>query len=1032
MRLPKIAIANYQFVLILVFLSVLTGFISFMTMPRSEDPDTNFPIYRVLVVYPGTSPQDLEKLVGDPIEDVLKEIEDIDKVQTTIQEGILFMRVDAKFGIDIDDKYDEISVAIGNIQSELPDGILRMEISKVSPLDVNIFQIAFVSDEAPYKQLVLEAEKLESKLDKLNGVRDVKIEAYPEEQISISLDFQKMAAQNIPLKQVVGILKGNNTTVPGGTINAGTKTFNIQTSGGYKSLEEIKNSVVSAYSDRIVYLKDIANVKMGYEDETYLGRFNGDRAIFLSVTQKGGKNILDVSENVDKIVGEFKKTLPASINLDYSFVQAPAVKARIDDFFLNLIQGILLVGAILFIFLDGRSSLIVMTVIPTSVIMAIGALDFLGYGLNQISIAGLVIALGLLVDNGIVVIENINRFLKDGYRIREAAVMATAEVGWPVVSSTVTTVMSFFPLIMLNNGPGEFLRALPVIVICCLIASLLLALTFTPLLSSKFLRYKPRNKPKLVERFIAGAIEKVYRPVLGFSLRFPFVILLVAVLSFVGSIMLFPLVGVSFFPTADKGLVLIDIKSPDGTNMKKTQEAIDWVESLIDTVDLVKNYTTNIGHGNPRVYYNRSPQNFDKSYGQVVLNLTEWEQESFYEFLDWLRTNFDAYTGARITVDELKNGPPYEAPVAIRVLGQDLEVLKGLSLDVEKMIAGTDGTLNVDNPFAISKTELKVAVNKDKAGLIGLPLNDVDITVRAGLTGLNLGEVNLKSGDKFDMVVRMPFDEEMTIDDFNKIYITTMSGAQVPLRQVADLEFQPSASKIYHFNYERNVTITANVLEGFKTAEVTEDIIAQLDNYDFPDGYGYYIAGEYEGQQESFGGLGQILIAALVLIFAVLVLQFRSFKQPFVVFSAIPLAFVGSILALFFTGFSFSFFAFVGFTSLVGIVVNNSIILVDYTNQLLEKGMDLVDAIRKASETRFTPIVLTTLTTIVGLLPLTLTNSNLWSPLGWTIIGGMVSSTILTLLIVPILYKWFTNKQRIKSDGEGGEPEGEELEVAGL
>ncbi|MGB0525260.1 MAG: efflux RND transporter permease subunit [Flammeovirgaceae bacterium] len=1027
MKLPKIAIANYQFVLILVFLSVLTGFISFITMPRSEDPDTNFPIYRVLVVYPGTSPQDMEKLVGDPIEDVLKEIEEIEKVQTTIQEGILFMRIDAKFGIDIDDKFDEISVAIGNIQSELPNGILKLDISKVSPLDVNIFQLAFVSEDAPYKQLVQQAERLEARLDKLSGVRDVEIEAYPEEQIKVSLDFQKMAAQNIPLKQVVGILQGNNTTVPGGTVNAGTKVFNIQTSGGYKSLEEIQNSVVNAYNDRIVYLKDIAEVTLGYEDETYKGRFNGERAIFLSVTQKGGKNILDVSEQVNQIIDEFKTSLPHSIQLESAFIQAPAVEARINDFFLNLLQGILLVGAILFIFLDGRSSLIVMTVIPTSVIMAIGALDFLGYGMNQISIAGLVIALGLLVDNGIVVIENINRFLKDGYRIKEAAILATSEVGWPVVSSTVTTVLSFFPLIMLNNGPGEFLRALPVIVICCLIASLLLALTFTPLLSSKFLKFKPRTEPKLIERFLATVIENVYRPMLRFSLKWPFVILIISILSFVGSIMLFPVVGVSFFPTADKGLVLVDIKTPEGTNMNKTQEAVDWVESLIDTVDLVSNYATNIGHGNPRVYYNRSPQNFDKSYGQIVINLKEWEQDSFYPFLDWLRMNFDQYTGARITVDELKNGPPYEAPIAIRVLGQDLAVLKKLSLDVEQMITQTKGTLNVDNPFAISKTELKVAVNRDKAGLIGLPLNDVDLTVRAGLTGLNLGEVNLKSGDKYDMVVRMPFDEEMTIDDFNKIYITTMAGAQVPLRQVADLTFQPSASKIFHYNYERNVTITANVLEGYKTAEVTEEIIAQLDNYEFPENYGYYVAGEYEGQQESFGGLGQILIAALVLIFAVLVLQFRSFKQPFVVFSAIPLAFAGSILALYITGFSFSFFAFVGFTSLVGIVVNNSIILVDYSNQLLAKGTELKEAIMKAAETRFTPIILTTLTTIVGLLPLTLTNSNLWSPLGWTIIGGMISSTLLTLLIVPILYKWFTSKNRIDPEEGGEEKEAMEL-----
>ena len=619
MKLPKIAIANYQFVLILVFLSVLTGTISFFTMPRSEDPDTNFPIYTILVVYPGTSPQDMEKLVVDPIEDELAEIEDITKVRTTIQEGIAFFRVDAEFGIDIDDKYDEIAVAIGNIQSELPDQILLLETKKVTPLDVNIFQLAFVSEDVPYQKIVAEAERLEKQLKKVNGVRTVEIEAYPEAQIKVSLDFQKMAEQNIPLKQVLGILQGNNTTIPGGTITAGTKSFNIQTNGGYETVEEIKNTVINGYDDRLVYLKDIAEVKLDYEDDRFIGKFNGKRAVYLSVTQKGGKNIIAVAEKITEKIETFRGSLVAGLDLEYAFLQAPAVDARISDFFTNLLQGVLLVGAILFVFLSGRSSLIIMTVIPTSVIMAIGALDFLDYGLNQISIAGLVIALGLLVDNGIVVIENIDRFLKLGYPIKKAAIEATSEVGWAIASSTVTTVLSFFPLIMLNNGPGEFLRSLPVIVICALVASLLLALTFTPLLGSRFLRYKPRAKPKLIDRFMSWLIYKVYRPVLDFSLKYPWIILIASVLSFYGSIQLFPHVGVTFFPTADKPLVLVDIRMPEGTSLARTEEATKWLESLVDTVDLVKSYTTSIGHGNPRVYYNRVPKNYDKSYAQLMI-----------------------------------------------------------------------------------------------------------------------------------------------------------------------------------------------------------------------------------------------------------------------------------------------------------------------------------------------------------------------------------------------------------------------------
>ncbi|MEO1654012.1 MAG: efflux RND transporter permease subunit, partial [Bacteroidota bacterium] len=388
---------------------------------------------------------------------------------------------------------------------------------------------------------------------------------------------------------------------------------------------------------------------------------------------------------------------------------------------------------------------------------------------------------------------------------------------------------------------------------------------------------------------------------------------------------------------------------------------------------------------------------------------------SFYRLLNDLRDSFKVYAGAKITISELKNGPPIEAPVAIRVVGESFDTLKVWAKKVEDIIARTEGIINVDNPSALNKTDLKVRINKDKAGMIGLPIEDIDLAVRAALTGIEVSQVNFESGDKYDMVLRIPFEEKPSIEDFEKIYIPTRGGDQVPLKQVAQLEFQASASEVLHYNLERNFTVTADVLKGYNINNVSQEVISGLSELKFPKGYTYRVAGELEAQSDSFGGLGQILVIALVGIFAVLVLQFRSFAQPFIVFSAIPLAFVVSILALFITGWTFSFFAFVGFTSLVGIVINNSIILVDYTNQLLERGIGIKESIIQACETRFTPIILTTLTTIFGLLPLTLTNSGLWSPLGWTIIGGMITSTFLTLLVVPILYIWLTKpKEKLK------------------
>lgn len=1012
MKLPQIAINNYQFVSILVMLCVVVGLRSFLNMPRAEDPAMEVPFYSIVAVYPGVSPQDIEELIVDPVEDALNELEEIESISTRIGEGVANILVEAEFGVDIEDKNDEIVAKINAVTPELSDNLYSIEVNRFNPLDVIIMQLALVSETSSYRQLELAGEALEDRLNAVNGVRSVELHAFPAQQVRIALDFEKISTLRITLPQIVRTLAGNNANMPAGDLKIGAKSFTVKTSGGYKSLEDIRRTVVGAFDGHIIRLGQIADVRFDYEDERYIGRFNGRKAIFLSATQKEGVNLGQLTEAMTAAIDEFRQNMPTGMDLHYTFLQGLVVASRINGFFFNLLQGVLLVGVVVIIFLGGRAALIVMTAIPSSIIIAIWALDLSGFGLQQISIVGLVIALGLLVDNSIVVIENIRRYVREGHQLREAAYQATSEVGWAIVSATVTTVLAFFPLTQLGGGTGEYLQTMPLIVTFCLTASLLLALTYTPILAGKFLKDAPRQASRLGERLMQTVIQHHYRTLLTYALKKPFVILGIAALCFVGGIMLFPIVGVSFFPNADKALLLIDINTPDGTNINRTDEAAGFVEGILDTLPDVKNYTTNVGHGNPQIYYNRIPVNYRQTHAQILVNLYEWNPDRFYPLISTLRDQFDGYPGARITVSELKNGPPVTAPIEIRILGDHLDTLKTIAADIERMIDTLDGTINADNPLSIDKTDLRVHIRNDKAGLLGLAIPDIDMAVRVCVSGLTVSEVNFEDGYEYDMVVRMPFEERTTIDDLENVHITSVTGGQVPLTQAADIRFERSASRIGHYNLKREATVTADVLDGYNTMEMTNRLIRQLEAYPFSPGYTYDIGGEYESQQESFGDMGQILMVALIGIFAVLVLQFKSVSQPFVVFSAIPLAFTGSICALFLTGFSFSFFAFVGFTSLVGIVVNNSIILVDYTNQLMIKGLQLREAIHQACETRFTPIVLTTLTTIVGLLPLTLTNSNLWSPLGWTIIGGMVSSTVLTLVIVPILLRWFSPETR--------------------
>ncbi|MEM0994204.1 MAG: efflux RND transporter permease subunit, partial [Bacteroidota bacterium] len=764
---------------------------------------------------------------------------------------------------------------------------------------------------------------------------------------------------------------------------------------------------------KLVYLRDIAKVEMDYEDWRWKARVNGERAVFASVKLEKNANILQVSEQIKSIGASFEAQLPANIELETAFDQAPAVEERINGFFNNLLQGVLLVGLIIFVFLGWRAASIIITIIPLCVVMALAILNGAGYGLQQLSIASLVIALGLLVDNGIVVLENISRFLKEGYSKREAAAKGAGEVAPAIISSTITTLLAFFPLTQLGEGAGEFLRSLPLTVIFTLVVSLILALTLSPLLASRLMKLRSSERKPLVDRVLDGIVAKVYRPALRFSLRFGWLILLGAIGMLVFSVSLFPKIGVSFFPTADKPMLLVEIETPYGSSLAETNEAVQFVENTLDSMDFVDSYTANVGHGNPQVYYNRITKSFRKTYGQVLVNFKAWQPATFYKTLAQLRTDFEEYPNAEITFKELKNGAPVEAPIEIRILGEDTDTLKQIAATVEDVLKNTRGVINVKNPLSVDKTQLKLSLNKEKAGMIGLSYLDFDRTVRASLNGLRIDEVSLEDNEKYAVALRMPFDEEPSIDDFNKVYFATQTGAQVPLRQVANLEFQAASTEIRHFNLDRNATVTGDVVDADATVPITVEVIEKLEALVFPQGYSYYVAGEYEDQQSTFGSLGIILILAMLAIFAVLVLQFRSVLQPLIVFSSMPLALTGSFIALYLSGWSFSFFAFVGLISLIGIVVNNAIILIDYINQLRAEGKPLLEAIQAGSERRFTPIILTSITTILGLIPLTAQASSLWSPLGLTIIGGMISSTFLTLLVVPILYKWFSRKERV-------------------
>ncbi|MBN2423793.1 MAG: efflux RND transporter permease subunit [Calditrichaceae bacterium] len=1008
MQLPRLAIENHQFSLVIITLLVLTGLVSFITMPRSEDPEVNPPGTSVVIIYPGATPMDMEELIVEPIEEAVNELEDIKDIQSTSVDGLAVLSVEFIAGADAEDKYSDVVQKVNSVRPGLPVEISSIDVEKWSITDVNILELALYSDSAEYHELNDEAEQLKKAMERTPGVKKVQIWAYPEQQVRISIDLDKLAAYKISLNQIIGAIQSSNKNIPGGNLDIGARRFNVQTSGSYKTIEEIGNTVVNTGSGQLVYLKNLADVDFEYEDKEYYTLYKNKKAVIITATQKSGTNIFNVRKSLENKIIEFKKSLPAYIELGTVFDQAVSVDDRMDTFLSNLFQGLILVGLVILIAVGWRPSLIVITAIPVSIFIAIGFIDFTGYGIQQMTIAGLIIALGLLVDNAIVVIENITRYMRTGLNAMNAAVKGTSEIAWAVTSSTATTVLAFIPMIMMFNVTGDFIRSMPVTVIYTLSASLLISLMLTPYLSYKFIKKEQILKTNPVRRKMESLIESHYRKTLSYALKKPKVILLTALSVILLSIILFNFVGISFFPKAEKPQFLINVNTPDGTSLDKTAEVARFVDSTLNQYDEIENFIINIGRGNPRIYYNIMPKRRASNHAQFFIQLREFEPGPFEKLISELRAKFDNYPGAKIEVKELEQGPPFEAPVAIRILGDDLEILKSISIDVENFVKKAYGTVNIDNPLGISKTDLKISINRDKAALLRVPLIETDRTIRAAIAGLPVSKFRNEKGQEYQIVLRLPVKDKLKIEDIDKIYVTSLTGVQVPIRQLASLEFEATPQVITHYNLERSVTVTADVIRGVSVDQATQQIITELDQYNWSKGYRYQISGELESREESFGGMLQAILIAIIGIFGVLVLQFRSLSQPFIVFSAIPLAIIGSILALLITGYSFSFTAFVGFTSLIGIVINNSIILVDYTNQLRKEGKPMLEALQIAGETRFIPIILTTATTVGGLLPLTLRGGTLWAPMGWTIIGGLTVSTVLTLIIVPVLYKLYT------------------------
>lgn len=1047
MTIPEFSVKNYQFTLVMLLMTMAIGIYAFLGIPKAEDPVFPIPQYFIVAIFPGASPLDVEQLIIDPLEDELYELDNIKTIKTDIDDGVALVRVEFTSDVDADKKYEEVLRQVNTVRPKLPTGLTSLTVQQASSENVNIMQLALCNEVSSYHEMETIAERLKTRLETLPMLKKVEIHANPKQEVFIALNLEKIALLKIPVQQIVSALQANNLNIPAGSVDIGTKKYNLKGSGDFSSVEQIAATVVGGAQGAVIHLHDVADVRLRDEDVSYVGRYTGRRAVFIALTMKAGQNIFSTQERINEALDTFTPALPAGYTLERGYAQANNVSHRMSGFVRDFIIAIVLV-LITLLPLGWRASLIVMFSIPLSLAMGLTILLFTGFSINQLSIVGFVVALGLLVDDSIVVVENIERFLRMGYPPVKAVVEASRQIGTAVLGCTATLILAFLPLVYLPGAPGDYIRVLPATVIYTILASLVVAFTVIPLLSWLLLKDEKQHTNRVLV-WVTKAIERTYRPVLHRSLRHPVKTILLALLLFVGSLTLVPVIGFSLFPKAGIAQFLITIETPDGSSLGATDTAVRYVETQLHNFYSrgrasaerpITGWFANIGKGNPFIYYNVNPKNERANIGELFVQLEHYDNRRTPEFLDALRGIMAGYPGAKIEVKEFENGPPLDAPIAMRIIGENLDTLQKLAAQVEQIMHHTPGTQYINNPVRIQKTDVRVQIDREKAQFFGVQSAEIDRTLRLALAGLNLGNFREETGDEYRITLGLPrpgddvlrpvvtntstgghptFFHKQSLDALDKIYVNSMSGAQIPLKQLATLTFEASPTTVKHYNRQRAITVTSFVKTGVNTDAATKSIIKGLQNISLPAGYRIVPAGEIESRQESFGGIGVAAIIAAFGILAVLVLEFKSFRGTLIVASVIPLGIVGGIIALWLSGNTFSFTATIGFIALIGIEIKNSILLVDFTNQLREQGIGLDEAIEQAGEIRFFPILLTTLTALGGLIPLALENSALYSPLAIVIMGGLISSTILTRLVTPVMYKVFAPKIVILTTSSG-------------
>jgi multidrug efflux pump subunit AcrB/outer membrane protein TolC len=1016
----RAALRYPQVTLFLSAVVFLIGVYSMLRMPRREDPKITVRTGIVAAVYPGATSREVEDQVTRKIEEHLFHFSEVrrDKTYSTTRNGMVVVNVELNDWItNADEFWSKLRLDMAQLKAtELPSGVQGPSVDSDFGDTVAVL-IAVHGGNYGYRELKDYARTLEDGIRTIPAVSKIHRIGDQPEAIEVDSSNAQLSQYGVTPFQVMKALQGRNTIEYAGKVSDGHNKVPIQQGEQLHTEEDIRNTMidVSRTTGQPVYVRDLATVRRTYEDPDKYVRINGEPAVLLSIEMNEGNNIADLGKALQAKLAVIQAGFPPDIKLDMVANQPKMVTERVQDFMKEFGIAIIAVIAVTILLLPLRVALVAAIAIPTAIVMTFGALQACHVEIQQVSIAALIIVLGMVVDNAIVIVDNYIDLLDHNVPIDEAAERSASEMAIPVFTATLAIIAAFFPLCFLTGTVGEFILGLPVTVAISLSISYLVAMFLTPMMSKFFIRtglstHGLQDPAKAGKKSLLDYMQRDYNRLIGMAMKHKKGVLIATVIACAGGIGLLATVPQRLFPTAERNQFVIDVWLPEGTRIETTDASTRRIEAVLAQEPVVRDYASFLGSSSPRFYYNVNPQIPAPNYAQILVNTNNVKKTP--ELVQQLRAKLrDAAPEATVIVKECQQGSIMESPVEIRVVGNDAATLESIGNKVQDILRHTPGATYINTDWHEEILEAGVQVRDEVANRLGLSNQLISEQLATGFDGLPA--TTAWEGDRtLDVLLRLDPEQRGNFRSINDMYVTSpVTGARVPVDAVATLRPEWQPGRIVRRNGVRTLTVRAFPADGQLASAILNNARKQVKAIPLPPGYRIDYGGEYENQQETFGQMQLVLAAAIVLIFLILLFQFRTLLDPLVVMTALPLAVPGAALGLFLTRNTFGFTAFIGLVSVGGLVVRNAIILISYIHQRMNEGVPLEEAALEAGERRLRPIFLTTMAAAVGVVPMIISGSSMWAPMASVIAFGLVGSMVFTLVAIPIIFVVVQSRQ---------------------